>query len=68
MLVIMQNPELISKLVALADGDIDLVQRAVRSASKDDDGADLEDVVNFIVRKRKSSPPQRTASRPLERR
>jgi hypothetical protein len=54
MLVTMQNSELVRKLVALADGDIDLVQRAVRSASKDGDGADLEAVVNFIVQERKA--------------
>lgn len=54
MLVTMQNSELVRKLVALADGDIDLVQRAVRSSSKEGDGADLEAVVNFIVQQRKA--------------
>jgi hypothetical protein len=54
MLVTMQNSELVRKLVTLADGDIDLVQRAVRTASKDGAGADLEVVVNFIVQERKA--------------
>jgi hypothetical protein len=54
MLVTMQNSELVRKLVALADGDIDLVQRAVRATSKDGEAADLEAVVNFIVQERKA--------------
>jgi hypothetical protein len=35
MLVVMRNAELVSKLVALAKGDIDLVQLAVRTIAKD---------------------------------
>lgn len=54
MLVTMQNSELVRKLVTIADGDIDLVQRAIRSTSKDGDAADLEAVVNFIVHERKA--------------
>ena len=54
MLVTMQNSELISKLVALADGDIDLVQQAIRTASADGKPAELEKVVNFIVEQRKT--------------
>jgi hypothetical protein len=54
MLVTMQNSELVRKLVTLADGDIDLVQSAIRATSKDGEAADLESVVNFIVQARKS--------------
>lgn len=50
----MQNSELVRKLVTLADGDIDLVQSAIRATSKDGEAADLESVVNFIVQARKS--------------
>ena len=55
MLVTMQNSDLVSKLVALADGDIDLVQRAIRTMSKDGKPADLEKVVGFLVQERKSN-------------
>jgi hypothetical protein len=54
MLVTMQNSELVGKLVALADGDIDLVQQAVRTSSGDGKAAELERVVDFIVRERKA--------------
>jgi hypothetical protein len=54
MLVTMQNSDLINKLVALADGDIDLVQRAIRATSQDGKAADLEKVVDFIVQHRKA--------------
>ena len=50
MLVTMQNSDLINKLLLIADGDIELVQTAIRaSADKDDDGADLKKVVQYIV-------------------
>jgi hypothetical protein len=56
MLVTMQNPELIRKLVELAGGDIDLVQTAIRiKAQPGGAGADLEEVVNYIVGRRRSS-------------
>lgn len=48
MLVTMQNAELIGKLVALAGGDVDLVQRAIRTKAGRR-GADLEQVVQYIV-------------------
>lgn len=54
MLVTTHNSELVRKLVALANGDIDLVQRAVRASSKDGQAADLEAVVNFIVQEQKT--------------
>jgi hypothetical protein len=54
MLVTMQNSELVGKLVALADGDIDLVQQAVRTISEDGKAAELEKVVDFIVEARKA--------------
>jgi hypothetical protein len=34
MLLTMQNSALIDKLIALADGDIDLVQQAIRASSE----------------------------------
>lgn len=52
MLVTMQNSELVSKLVALAEGDIDLVQLAIRTMSRDSRAADLEQVVHFIVERK----------------
>ncbi len=55
MLVTMQNPELIRKLVELAGGDIDLVQTAIRIKAQPGGGADLEEVVNYIVGRRRSS-------------
>lgn len=54
MLVTMQNSELVSKLVTLADGDIDLVQQAIRATSENGKSADLEKVVDFIVQERRS--------------
>ena len=54
MLVTMQNSDLVSKLVTLADGDIDLVQLAIRTIADDGKGADLEKVVDFIVQHRKT--------------
>lgn len=54
MLVTMQNSALVSKLVALADGDIDLVQQAIRTTSDNGGAADLERVVKFIVEARKA--------------
>lgn len=54
MLVTMQNSTLVSKLVALADGDIDLVQLAIRTNSDKGGAADLEKVVQFIVEARKA--------------
>jgi hypothetical protein len=54
MLVTMQNSELVGKLVALADGDIDLVQQAIRTISEQGKAAELEKVVDFIVRERKA--------------
>jgi hypothetical protein len=50
----MQNSDLVSKLVTLADGDIDLVQLAIRTIADADKGADLEKVVDFIVQHRKT--------------
>ena len=58
MLLTMQNSELIDKLVALADGDIDLVQQAIRTSSAGGKAAELAKVVNFIVQQRKVSVRQ----------
>jgi len=52
MLVTMRNSELIEKLVLIADGDIDLVQRAIRACAEGNDGAPLEDVVRYILEHR----------------
>ena len=53
MLVTMKNSELIDQLVDIADGDFELVQRAIRESAKDENGAaDLKDVVDYIVQHR----------------
>jgi hypothetical protein len=54
MLVTMKNSELIDKLVVIADGNIDLVQEAIRiCAERDDKGAaDLKKVVDYLVHHR----------------
>jgi len=56
MLVTMKNSELIDKLVVIADGNIDLVQEAIRASAKGSDGADLKDVVEYIVNHRAAAP------------
>ena len=53
MLVTMKNSELIDKLVAVAGGNFDLVQEAIRVCAIDD-RADLEKVVEYIESHRKS--------------
>lgn len=56
MLVTMQNADLIRKLLELAGGDIDLVQTAIRlKAQPGGGGADLEEVVNYIVGRRRAA-------------
>lgn len=52
MLVTMKNSELIDKLVVIADGNIDLVQEAIRACEGPEGGADLTKVVEYIVRNR----------------
>jgi hypothetical protein len=52
MLVTMQNSELIDQLVVIANGNIDLVHEAIREAAEGSEGADLEKVVDYIVRHR----------------
>jgi hypothetical protein len=50
MLVTMKNSELIDKLVVIAEGNIDLVHEAIQaSAAKGPEGAELKDVVEYIV-------------------
>lgn len=49
MLVTMKNSELIDKLVVVADGNIDLVQEAIRVCAQGSDGADLKKVVEYIL-------------------
>ena len=53
MLVTMQNSELIDKLLTIANGDIDLVQKAIRVTAGPTDGADLQQVVQYIVAHRR---------------
>jgi hypothetical protein len=51
--VTMKNSELIDKLVVIADGNIDLVQEAIRVCAEQNDGAaDLKKVVEYIIRHR----------------
>lgn len=52
MLVTMKNSELIDKLVVIAYGNIDLVQEAIRVCARGSDGADLKQVIDYIVQKR----------------
>ena len=52
MLVSMKNSELIDKLVTIADGNLDLVQEAIRLCAKGADGADLAEVVAYILKHR----------------
>lgn len=48
-----REPELIDDLVRLAHGKLDLVQEAIRAdAEKSGGAADLERVVEYIVRRR----------------
>ena len=55
MLVTMKNSTLIDKLVLIANGDIELVQIAIReSADASGDGADLNKVVEYIIAHRQS--------------
>ena len=51
MIVTMKNSELVDKLVAIADGDIDLVQEAISACAEGADGADLKKVVDYILAK-----------------
>ena len=53
MLVTMQNSELINKLVTVAGGDIELVQRAIRAVASSDEGADLQKVVRYVITHRR---------------
>lgn len=62
MLVTMKNSELIDKLVLIANGDIELVQTAIReSAEAAGDGADLKKVVEYIVANRQPHPQRERA-------
>jgi hypothetical protein len=56
MLVTMKNSELVDKLVVIADGNIDLVQEAIRASAKGAEGAELKDVVEYIVSHRAKAP------------
>jgi hypothetical protein len=49
MLVTMKNSELVDKLVAIAGGNIDLVQEAIRACAEGAEGADLKKVVDYIL-------------------
>lgn len=53
MLVTMRNSELVNKLVVLADGNIDLVQNAIRATADKNGEADLKKVVDYIVKNRR---------------
>jgi hypothetical protein len=62
MLVTMKNSELIDKLVLIANGDIELVQTAIREcAEASGDGADLNKVVEYIIAHRQSQPHRAVA-------
>lgn len=61
-LVTMQNAALISKLMELAGGDLDLVQRAIRAKAVGRVGADLKEVVQYIVDQRGRTSPGRAGT------
>ena len=62
MLVTMKNSELIDKLVVIAGGDIRLVEEAIQAcAERSDDGAELKDVVEYIVQHGKTATAQEGA-------
>lgn len=48
-----ENP-VVDKLVVLAEGDIDLLMRAIRTAAAGKDSADLKDVVDCLVEAKRS--------------
>jgi hypothetical protein len=50
LLITMGNSDLVRKLMNLAGGDIDLAQLAIQTATKGRQSADLEEIVDFIVR------------------
>jgi hypothetical protein len=46
----MKDSKIIEQLLEIADGDIDLVQQALRASAENDDGAaDLKKVVDYIT-------------------
>jgi hypothetical protein len=49
MLVTMKNSELVDKLVLIANGNLELVQEAIRACAEGSEGADLKKVVDYIV-------------------
>jgi len=55
MLVTMKNSEMIDKLVVIADGNIDLVQEAIRASAENAGGADLSKVIDYIVANREAA-------------
>lgn len=52
MLVTMKSSELIDKLIVIAEGDFELVKEAIEASAKGADGAELKDVVAYIVKHR----------------
>ncbi|MDB5599624.1 MAG: hypothetical protein JWN71_1668 [Xanthobacteraceae bacterium] len=61
MLVTMKSTELIDKLVTIADGNIDLVQEAIRVCAEGGSGADLKKVVEYIVSNRHAARAKQVA-------
>jgi hypothetical protein len=61
MLVTMKNSELVDKLVMLANGNLELVQQAIRVCAEGTDGADLKKVVDYIVAHRADEPVKEVA-------
>jgi hypothetical protein len=51
----MANPGVVSKLLALADGDIDRLRAAIHAAADGGISADLEKIVDFIVRQQRAT-------------
>lgn len=47
-----EQARVLSRLAAVADGDIELVQQAIRASSKNKRPADFEEVVRYILQNR----------------
>jgi|PersoiStandDraft_1058852.scaffolds.fasta_scaffold388269_1 hypothetical protein len=58
MLVTMKNSETIDQLVLIANGDIELVKRAIAESANSEGAADLKLVVDYILSRREQATDQ----------
>jgi hypothetical protein len=62
-MLVTMNSALIDQLVQIANGDLDLVQEAIRASAESPDGAaDLKKVVDYIVANRERRPTKEFAA------